>query len=176
MVSRVAYSSIVSRQLRDSLLYLMPSCYYLSCWIACSGGDADEIEEEYHQLAGGNSSQIDSPIQSNNHSGLHGPSAIAANTNIDSSIQVGLEMQQNRIRPAFPPSEGVVHPPPPTMAASNVAYTNPTTAVVLTAEQRAMIETKRQEALRRRQLRMQQQATAATTTTTISAPSNPYAK
>ncbi len=174
MVSRIAYSSIVSRQLRNSLLYLMPSCYYLSCWVACSGGDADEIEEEYHQLAGGNSSQIDSPIQSNYHSGLHGPSAIAANTNIDSSIQVGLEMQQNRIRQAFPPSEDVVQPPKPAMAASDVTHTKPTTTVVLTAEQRAMIEAKRQEALRRRQLRMQQQETAATTT--ISAPSNPYAK
>ena len=153
----------------------MPSCYYLSCWVACSGGDADEIEEEYHQLAGGNSSQIDSPIQSNNHSGLHGPSAIAANTNIESSIQVGLELQQNRIRPAFPPSEDAVYPPP-AMAASDVTHNNPATTVVLTTEQRAMIETKRQEALRRRQLRMQQQETAATTTTTISAPSNPYAK
>ena len=173
MVSRIAYSSIVSRQLGDSLLYLMPSCYYLSGWVACSGGDADEIEEEYHQLAGGNSSQIDSPIQSNYHSGLHGPSAIAANTNIDSSIQVGLEMQQNRIRPGFPPSEDAVHPPP-AMAASDVTHTNPITTVVLTAEQRARIEAKRQEALRRRQLRMQQQETAATTT--ISAPSNPYAK
>ncbi len=123
----------------------------------CSGGDADQIEEEFHQLAGSYSSQeVDSPIQSHHPSGLQTRSAMPANNFFDSSIEVGLELQNRTDTMA--------------VIASNVAQNNQ--PVVLTAEQRAMIEAKRVEALRRRQLRMQTTQQQSST----AAPMNPYAK
>lgn len=127
----------------------------------CSGGDADQLEEEYHHLAGrDNSQEVDSPIQSNYHSSLQAMSSIPAN-NSDSSIQVGLELKN---RMYAPPVEGVV---PTTFSSTQNNQT-----VVLTAEQRAMIEAKRLEALRRRQLKMQ----AMQQKSSSAPPINPYAK
>jgi len=133
-----------------------------------AGGDADQLEQEYHRLAGNNESQeadnepdFDSPIQSKQPLAHHyGVGSQISNTNVagptsttlGSSIQDGLGSQQ---KISF--ARGV-----PTVS-TTAPRTQP---VVLTAEQRAMIEAKRAEALKRRQQKMQQQ----------SAPFNPYAK
>ena len=135
---------------------------------AAAGGDVDQLEEEYHRLAGNNQSQevnnglnFDSPMQSrqpSNHLGLgsHTSSRVGPiHTNSRGSIQVGLGSQQHA-------TSAVVRGVP--TASSTVAPSN--RPVVLTSEQRAMIEAKRIEALKRRQQRMQQKA----------APSNPYAR
>ncbi len=123
----------------------------------CSGGDADQIEEEYHQIAGSYSRQeVDSPIQSNHPSRSQTNSAMPADNISDRSIQVGVELQNQTDTMA--------------VIASNAAQNNQ--PVVLTAEQRAMIEAKRLEALRRRQLRMQKMQQQSST----ALPINPYAK
>jgi hypothetical protein len=133
------------------------SCFLLL--LDCSGGDADQIEEEYHQLAGNYHSEVvDSPIRSNVHSGIQ-TSGTSANSK--SSIQDELELQQPRTDDDAVPVKGV----PAISSINNVVQGD--RPVVLTDEQRAMIEAKRLEALRRRQLRLQQKSAPVT---------NPYAK
>mmetsp|Transcript_2561 Transcript_2561/g.3244 ORF Transcript_2561/g.3244 Transcript_2561/m.3244 type:complete len:131 (-) Transcript_2561:27-419(-) len=120
---------------------------------AAAGGDADQLEEEYHLLAGNNQSQ-DTPMQSTqaaNHSDIGTQSSNRAgpnNTNLLDSIET--RHKSNRQTAVA--------------AATSAAPSNQ--PVIITAEQRAMIEAKRQEALKRRQQRQQQKA----------APINPYAK
>ena len=129
---------------------------------AAAGGDVDQLEEEYHRLAGNNQSQevnnglnFDSPMQSRQPSNHLGLGSQTNSRNSRGSILVGLGSQQQA-------TSAVVRDVP--IASSTVAPSN--RHVVLTSEQRAMIEAKRIEALIRRQQRMQQKA----------APSNPYAK
>ncbi|KAL7538664.1 hypothetical protein ACHAXR_010982 [Thalassiosira sp. AJA248-18] len=128
------------------------------------GGDADQLEEEYHRLAGTNESHeanngldFDSPIQPKqpSHLELGSQSSTAGPThaNPGNSIQNELRPQQNITSAA-------------TRGVASAAAASNNQPVVLTAEQRARIEAKRAEALKRRQQRMQQK----------SAPFNPYAK
>ena len=129
-----------------------------------SGGDSEQLEEEYHRLAGIEQSQIDSPIlmQVNQSSsnipdlGSHSSDrAVLTFANLDSSIEVGHGLQYEM--------DCVSVRQKPTVSSTVSQSTQP---VMLTAEQRLMIEAKREEALKRRQMRMQQKA----------APFNPYAK
>jgi hypothetical protein len=129
-----------------------------------SGGDSEQLEEDYHRLAGIDQSQIDSPIlmQVNQSSsnipdlGSHsGNRAVSTFANLDCSIQDGhgLQYQMDCV--------SVRHSP--TVSSTFSQSTQP---VMLTAEQRSMIEAKRVEALQRRQKSRQK----------IAAPFNPYAK
>lgn len=137
------------------------------------GGDADHLEETYHQLnkpnQEANRSDYDSPVQSNKNSAHLGPwsqangvAVLATHTNPSNSIQVGLGPQQK----IHSTGVGQVVPTAPStsVASSSVSIPRP---VVLTAEQRAMIESKRAKALKRRQQRTKQQQHAT--------PFNPYA-
>ena len=130
------------------------------------GGDADQLEEEYHRLVGKSSSQepveLDSPTtqtdhQNNAHSYMHPRAATArtASANSGSAGQRIVGPQQNMTHVV---SQAV---------SSSIPNSNPNQQTALTAEQRAMIEAKREEALLRRQQRRQQQKMA---------PFNPYAK
>lgn len=132
------------------------------------GGDADQLEEEYHRLAGNNQSQ-----ESNEQSEVDSP----VHSKQPSNQQLGQVLQSNRTAPFQPNSNNLVQNGYGSQqnstsrtcnrdetAATSVAGNQP---MVLTAEQRARIEAKRAEALKRRQQRMQQQKAA---------PFNPYAK
>ncbi|KAL3808754.1 hypothetical protein ACHAXA_010947 [Cyclostephanos tholiformis] len=117
-----------------------------------AGGDSEQLEEEFHRLAGINQSQIESPIamQVNQTSSNPGTCSQSTFSNFQSSNQVS----QTDCAP-------VRHLP--TLSSTVVPSTQP---LVLTIEQQAMIEANRVEALRRRQQRLQQKAVQF----------NPYAK
>ncbi|KAL9182243.1 hypothetical protein ACHAXT_012895 [Thalassiosira profunda] len=140
------------------------------------GGDADELEAEYHRLARkedqsmevNDSFDLDCSIQSeqpqserSTNERSQGPPSVGAGPNHASpggAIRDGLGSQPNlgggapAMQPAAAPSQQPGG---------------------LTAEQRALIEAKRAEALRRRQQRMQQQASVAAANPYAG---NPYAK
>ena len=129
------------------------------------GGDADQLEEEYHRLVGKSPSQepaeLYSPTTQTDHpnnvnSSMQHQAAIgAASANSGSVGQRIVRPQQSMNNVA---SQAV---------SSSISINNANQQTVLTLEQRAMIEAKREEALLRRQQRMQQQKMA---------PFNPYAK
>ena len=129
-----------------------------------SGGDSEQLEEEYHRLAGIEQSQIDSPIlmqvnqSSSNIPDLGSNSsdrAVSTFANLDTSIEDGLGSQYEM---------DCVSLISPTVSSTVAQSTQP---VILTEEQRLMIEAKRVEALKKRQMRMQQKAAPYF---------NPYAK
>jgi hypothetical protein len=113
------------------------------------GGDSNDIEDEYHRLAGSNSlneSQIESPSSDADDSPVR-PSPQQANFQTAAAIPHA----SNRSNTAAAPIAKPTHQP-----------------MTLTAEQKAMIEAKRAAALKRRQQHMQQQQTVMR--------ANPYAK
>ncbi len=123
------------------------------------GGNADELENEYHRLVNNTTQETNAEHHSQSQTGR----AEQMHANPRSSIRDGLGSQHNIVAgAASAAARGVA-----TASANNVASSNQ--SVALTAEQRAMIEAKRAEALRRRQERMRQQAAQQ-------APFNPYAK
>ena len=122
------------------------------------GGNADELEDEYHRLLRNKQTQ-ESANDFDPQSQTGGAEPMHANPH--SSIRNGLGSQQNNVAGAAERQRGVATAPTNVEPSSNRA---------LTAEQRAAIEAKRLEALKKRQERMRQQAAQQT------APFNPYAK
>ena len=136
-----------------------------------SGGDAEELEDEFHRLAGANpNSNIDSPISmqvkqpttSCNVTKVY--SQTTCNRTVSNNVDASNNMENmNRDGLGSQNFVALRHSPPVIVP------------VELTTEQQAMIEAKRVEALRRRQLRMQQQQQQQQQQK-AAAPFNPYAK
>jgi len=166
------YSIIIGRKylflLQVNVVPFFCYCYVPHAFLFLidhSGGDSEQLEEEYHRLAGIEQSQIDSPIlmqvnqSSSNIPDLGSNSsdrAVSTFANLDTSIEDGLGSQYEMDCVSVRLS--------PTVS-STVAQS--TQSVILTEEQRLMIEAKRVEALKKRQMRMQQKAAPYF---------NPYAK
>jgi hypothetical protein len=131
-----------------------------------SGGDAEELEDEFHRLAGANpNSNVDSPISmpmkqpTTSCNVTKDYSQTTCNRTVSKYVDASNNMENmNRDGLGSQNFVALRHSPPVIVP------------VELTTEQQAMIEAKRVEALRRRQLRMQQQQQQA------AAPFNPYAK
>ena len=131
-----------------------------------SGGDADEIEEEYHRLA---VNPHHSPTQSTQPADSHVPMRSSSAAEPTYTTHMGNSMQQAGFARQQNQDSNVARGRMPTETSSSVAPSSDK-PMTLTAEQRAMIDAKRVEALKRRQQKMQQQQQQA------SAPFNPYAK
>ena len=131
------------------------------------GGDCDDIEDGYHQLAGGQSppihDNIDSPVS------ITDPPVAAAHELVTKRIA---EQPTNNapVTSNHQSSATSAHHPNQVSATASMplSHKNNDQTMTLTAEQKAMIEAKRAAALKRRQERMHQEQTAKR--------SNPYIK